>query len=224
MLSSREPPFIFIHIPRTGGTSISLAIHRRFPRSTIDFADRKHATARQLAKLPHWTTALKIALFRPPHQILASWFANAVTWHRRYHSPDWTPTDPPPTPEWVEYADRLHSLTFDRWLEEDVWTGKWPARRTFRATWLEPHLDELLLIDASDFQAAWAQVAFRLRTRILPWPPADTTVDETARPDATPDFHERCREHFASDYELLHSLHHHPVLRYPSTGPRRLPI
>lgn len=219
MILAHSPPLILLHVPRTGGTSLTLALARRLPQATVDFHEGKHRTARELCRLRLWSEALVVAFWRPPLEILASWYANACTWFRRYHRAPRIPGQRPPTRAWVEYATRLASLSFDEWLEQDVWSGKWPPAGSFRETWLEPHLDRILLYDFHRYHEAWEDLAARLGLDPRPLPPIDGTVDPDLRPTVTKAVFVRCRQHFAEDYELLHSIEDSPILRFPSEGP-----
>lgn len=202
MILSHTPPFILVHVPRTGGTSLTLALSRRLPHATVDWHEGKHRTARELSRLRLWSEALVVAFWRPPHEILASWYANACTWFRRYHRVPRIPDQRPPTRAWVAYATDLASLSFDEWLERDVWTGKWPPSVTFRETWLEPHLDQILLYDFRRYRDAWTDLTKRLGVPSRPLPPTDRTADPDLRPQITGELIARCRRHFCADYEL----------------------
>jgi hypothetical protein len=67
---------LFIHVPRTGGTSISAALERAYPGWVRDFSQEwKHATAARLrASMPaeDWGPLYKFAVIRDPHECIES--------------------------------------------------------------------------------------------------------------------------------------------------------
>jgi hypothetical protein len=72
--------FAYLHIPRTGGTSMSYALTTAFRNANIlinrahwPHALRKHTTARELAEvMPDWPSLYKFAVMRSPWEIVAS--------------------------------------------------------------------------------------------------------------------------------------------------------
>lgn len=108
--------FVFIHIPRTGGSTLTNAFGG-IPWISKSVHAHKHATAREARLVVGeeiWSTSYKFCIIRPPAEICRSWFRHCVTY---------LPTGIE-TGSWLTYCDRLRHIGWDGFVAEEVLTGR----------------------------------------------------------------------------------------------------
>lgn len=115
MMYSSE--FVFIHIPRTGGTALTSF----FGSSEIISKDvhyYKHATAFQIKNLfevmsADWKSVYKFTLYRNPVEIVISWYNHVIT---NFDILDIKKV----TKEWFNYCHKIKSMSFDDFVDLEL--------------------------------------------------------------------------------------------------------
>jgi hypothetical protein len=75
VIFSAEDKFLFIHIPRTGGTSITAALAGAYPRASVDAFAGKHATGLTIRGgfwIDDWESLFRFTVVRNPWEIIGS--------------------------------------------------------------------------------------------------------------------------------------------------------
>ncbi len=111
MFYSDQKPLVFIHIPRTGGTSLTQA-WGTLPYISKDVAVYKHATAPQIKALIGkrlWNQAFRFTIIRDPWEILVSlWrLLMAASGHEGAES-------------WRTSVIYWKARTFNEWLDQEL--------------------------------------------------------------------------------------------------------
>jgi len=125
---------LFIHIPRTGGTSVKNAIQAFFPDATRDDSHRKHWTARDHAScmtIAEWERCERFTVLRNPHDLIASDWRYCRDSARRA-----TMGDLGFHPVWCAKLRRTVNADFPRFVR-DEWLGQYSPLYLggFRRTW-----------------------------------------------------------------------------------------
>jgi len=133
MIWSENPGFLFIHIPRTGGTSITQALLDAYPQARVDNFAGKHATAyaawcRFGPAMVNW---VKFAVLRDPVEIISSDWRNVTAAAKVLpeHRLD-VPV------EWSQYLERVSQWDFPQFVRHQ-WLGEFSPLRPggFWRTW-----------------------------------------------------------------------------------------
>ena len=119
--------FVYIHIPRTGGTTltdsfgcltyVSKCVHHH-----------KHDTAREIKTLVGsglWDNAYKFTVMRNPVEICKSWFRHCVQYQPGGFE----------TGDWVGYCQYLREIAWRGFVEQEVLTGRFVRKGGFLATY-----------------------------------------------------------------------------------------
>ncbi len=213
MIASHSPPFVQIHIPRTGGTAWSLALWERFPNATIDLQHRKHSTWKQVVKhrgiVGNEWKGLVWCVVRPPHEIVESWWCNVATWWRDIgqHHPKFAG---PYTLDWLQYCARLKLMDFEEWFDHDVMGGKFNAVAGVEGHWLSGVENcrgtEVVLYRFDELGAAWNDLCDRLGVDPEPAPASAAKGDDRLRPTLTSRQRVDLERMCADDYRLADEL------------------
>ena len=111
--------FLFIHIPRCGGTSMSTALTAAFPQCFIGCDNIKHVRARYLRRLigeDLWKKAYKFALIRSPWEIIESYWRHTTA---AYDNIEFISHDS----FWYSHVYEVHSYSgFDEYVERQYLT------------------------------------------------------------------------------------------------------
>ena len=154
--------FWFVHIPRTGGTSVATILKEHFPDAIVDHGDLKHDNAAHsaLSQPEQWNaTPLRLATIRSPWDIIESdyRFACLELINRPRDAILYTPQ------AWRDKLARLESYrAFSDWVKsEHLGAHAWARPGGFWRTWcLAPDGSDLgvkpLRLDAPE---NWATIA-----------------------------------------------------------------
>ncbi len=135
--------FVFIHIPRTGGTSLTETFGV-LPAVSKCVYEYKHATAREIRRLigaKAWNNAYKFTVYRDPYEIIRSWYQHCLGFcDNGYASPDW-----------LSYVDYVRTCSFNTFVELEVLSGRFVQRGGFLSTFCNlPDINVLSLAEAHD--------------------------------------------------------------------------
>jgi hypothetical protein len=103
--------WIFIHIPRTGGTFLTDTFGS-LPWVSKDVHTYKHASASTLLGIlghEHWERSQKFYVYRPELEIAQSWYHHVQI---SFDLIDRTNSSSA-VPEWLDYIEEMHGLTFE---------------------------------------------------------------------------------------------------------------
>ena len=116
--------FVFIHIPRTGGMSITQALAGRLPEiadMTINVSGLgdqrwwRHSRACELARdIPHWDKLYKFAVIRNPWEIVASFWRLVQRDLALLERP--RPTFPRSADDYWEFLSQTSRMSFEEWV------------------------------------------------------------------------------------------------------------
>lgn len=104
--------FVFIHIPRTGGTVLTDAFGK-LPYVSKDVLRYKHATvqqARQVVGESIWNKAYRFTILRDPWEIVASWYRHCQVPANADHC----------TPPWASYQQRIASMSLEQFVADEL--------------------------------------------------------------------------------------------------------
>lgn len=152
MIVDVQNRFVFIHIPRTAGISISMSLKPHVSASAIiDTWIGRHMTAAQIKSMigALWDQCFRFCIWRPVDEIKTSFHRLvAQAWARRDHIRD---------PLWLNFVSQNHDLSADQ-----LWTSiGWPSdEEDWRSLWLTDHGADLgvTVYDFCTLRDAWPDI------------------------------------------------------------------
>jgi len=107
--------FVFIHIPRTGGDSLTAAFqhHLAISRDMYQWKHARASSVRATLVSEQWDHAEKFTVIRHPWDMVVSWYNHAMTWHEDGDR-DWA------APYWERFTARAATLGFARFVEDHL--------------------------------------------------------------------------------------------------------
>lgn len=157
--------FVFIHIPRTGGTSLEHMFGGLGTISKIVHL-HKHAPASQAKSfiLPSiWKQARKFTIYRCPWDITVSWYKHLLSMRGNLQDS---------TQEFREYCLRVSSLTFNEYLNAEIFSGNLVRHGGYLESYLDVRdRDKFLILD-------WEQ-AYKLLCEMTGYTPEIQTINST---------------------------------------------
>lgn len=173
--------FVFVHIPRTGGISISTALGTA-RNAQVNLTTLRHNYARFIRdREPYWNRLFRFSVIRSPWEIVASWWRllkRELDFH--YRRPNFDLREGP----WISYLRRFSKdQDFGRYIERDILTGLIGiAQGGFWRTWCCGARGEDLGVRAVRFAnltAEWPEIAERCGRPGLALPHLNGTLRET---------------------------------------------
>jgi len=107
--------FVFIHIPRTGGDSLTNAfsLHPSISRDVYYWKHARAADVRATLCPEQWNAAYKFTVIRHPWDVMRSWYNHCCTWNedgdRRFAAV-----------QWIRFAARVATLRFPKFVEMEL--------------------------------------------------------------------------------------------------------
>lgn len=135
MLYCLCPPLVFLHVPRTAGTTITYTLAEMLPSAIVVERDDKHLTAWQVAQRlgPLWDRMERLAVLRDPLAIIESDWQHTLWSHAQIT----TETPLHCTGFWLERMRRVAAYpSFGEFVRQE-WLGPWSPLLPggFRRTW-----------------------------------------------------------------------------------------
>lgn len=159
--------YAFIHIPRTGGISITTALaHACGGHACIDAFSRRHAVAGGIAyELPCWSQLYRFAVIRSPWDVIAS------DWRLVHHSLKTYHREAIQWPGWSQRLERVRPMSFDEFVRVE-WLGEWPLDGGLWRTWCTGNGRDLGVqpILFSELRDRWRELCRRIGVMTLPLP------------------------------------------------------
>lgn len=146
--------FIFIHIPRTGGTSLE-EMFGGLPTVSKLLHDNKHApasVAKSFIDPSIWREATKFTIYRDPWKITCSWYKHLLSMRDRLQDS---------TAEFREYCLRVSSLTFNEYLKQEIFSGEFVRQGGYLSHYLDCDKEQFLILD---WQEAYYLLCSQTRT------------------------------------------------------------
>ena len=196
MIFSTEHKWVFIHIPRTGGISITTSLKAAVPTATATLVEGRHVTAWKLKQRDPvaWDKLYRFSTMRSPWDIIASDYR--LTLKDVPNQPDdgWTPG-------WIARVERIRQhMSFDRFVEEE-YLGKFSCvhRGGFWKTWccdLDGSDLGVTMYRFDQLPEVWPEIAARcgVPDAQLPHVNAGVVLDVVWRPDLRAAVGQLCRD------------------------------
>lgn len=110
MIYSIKNDFVFVHCPRTSGTSLTKALSILVPDAVVD-VPQKHFLHHQLPRAVQGLRAFTI--LRPLHEVRESYFRYITKWFRES-------ADNTCTTLWLfRHAERLSNMSLEQYMQSD---------------------------------------------------------------------------------------------------------
>lgn len=112
MVVCDDPPFVFLHVPRTGGSSAALAIKKAFPQAIIynQTSALTHMGAVEAAD-NYGCDRVYLTIMRSPWELTASLYSLFAHWAAAPKQPNWWGGDEP------HAAAQLSKLSFAEFVQ-----------------------------------------------------------------------------------------------------------
>jgi len=174
MIYSLKHRFVFIHIPRTGGTSITRALLRAtYPDAVVDMLELKHAGAEEIRRMVgrDWGDCYRFCTVRSPWEIAASDYrlirqsARGLRWDSGLHQ----------MRRWIEHVRHVATLDFGQFVEMFYLTRATARVRPggFWPTYCQDRFGRELGVEAirfEDLSARWPEIVARCNLKPIDLP------------------------------------------------------
>jgi hypothetical protein len=124
----RSDRFLFIHIPRTGGISVTTALSQACHGAIVDTAAGRHAfgfSIKQQIGNAAWRRLFRFTLIRSPWEIVASCYRLAQRDAQCMTDDGWLDVTPDWTQSWVDCVRRFRAdPSFEGYVHREVLSGR----------------------------------------------------------------------------------------------------
>ncbi len=203
MIYNLKRRFVFVHIPRTSGTSMTKALCILFPDSFVGRYKLKHYRARGIKRelLPQWQRYFRFSVIRSPWDIIES------DWRHTHYNPLVGASDRPPNiaPWWFDHVHEVAAMTFDQFVQRKYLDPKGLVDQGgFWQTYCCAHNGKDLGVTPflfTELNQAWYAICHNLGVDDPPPYPHENADTGNPRGDWTPSLIDAVGEKCAGDIE-----------------------
>jgi hypothetical protein len=208
MLISLSDKFLFVHIQRTGGTSLRKALRQHFPQAHRFISPHPHAEdAMQRLGPQAFQQLYRFTFVRNPWDRLVSWYTmlREKAWRPNWRRTDW----------WGRYRWEAVQLPFAEFITASTirkqlqGRNRWRSRNHFafnQLDYLTDHYGNLLVNDIfrfEDYQASCLKLGEKLGISLADMPHRNSSRHADYRTYYTPAIRNLVTERFALDIDYF---------------------
>ena len=182
MIYNKFKKFVFIHIPRSSGTSMTMVLHTVFPESFVEDLSWKHAVAYEIRKIIigrfEWDTYFKFAIMRSPWEIIESMYKHLVIKTKEPLNPDIMIAS-----QWIKTLERFAEYkTFEEYVQNEFirYSGVNHFGGFYGTYCLDANNDlGVHVYQYSELEKAWEDICSRLDIKNTKYPKVNASTTST---------------------------------------------